>query len=1641
MNNLKSSNIKFKKLIRRNFSLLIAGVFLINTLFSGLVFAQTIVSQGLTFTLAPLAASQSSKVKQSLMASMLRASREIIIADTDPRYLAILNRYRAPAVLLDPGVYIMTQETADNDLALVGACAHEDVKILMQDEEKRHPMRYDRVMQQVLGNEAIIDLYYRISNYEDVRKHIKKKHERQRRIIFNDIIAKAFEYLFLIDEGLAYPGELDSNKRAFLDLMRPILEAKDSLGRYKNFSKIFFEVDRRTKVIQRLQEDKDEKFYRGASIEAGAVLTPKVFGEAVGIFRLIPDIVTNYHALWELKDNEIVGVGFYPTADSTSSRPMAIVTSEEMAGLSHAEVRARYWRIPHVQIQDLNALKEFDGKWIYIKAAEAGVELRLATKEEIANYELYKPRTPTPKLEEVSLTAKANILDWTQATDPKEVSHKFSSLHTVFDVFWKRRGHPSFCIHFGSVIPYATYKRVLDANPGVEENIRSLVASINNDDIDDIKRRLFQIRKVIISLNIPDDIWGDAKKVDWREGAQSIDYTVRNETYDGNGVFVRTGTNAEDLPDYPGFGAGQYGTFPNVLRKDVRTAVKMAWASIWSEGAYIDRMKVGVDHFAVYPAVQITKAIDAKYAFVVHTADPNGQDKDKVYIEIVQGLGEGLVGDKYPGEAHRYVYSKSQDKIIRFDVATKQEKAVLNPEGGLSRAQTDYSNDIFARDGIKSPIALAIARQSVAIEKAAGRPQDIEGANDSKQEHVWMLTQSRSEVGYDRALMSWEEYFNANRERALAFMEKHKAVLFGRVPSYSFVSDVQKMLRHEISTSPNEGLICDEAANILRLFYSFGDEGREFAGRIFMCGAGVHKEFQGALEKLPFQIRAGIIAHAAIDYEMLDKEALGDFESMSNYNLAKVIMVHDSAAWRDIFKQVPPRDLAFLIAEVVAFYHKPKVGWEQAAIRDFSLAEFYKVVGELYGQYDSNQQREFSGYLSRKAAMNIEGLSKEEPQYELSSEDRKNLLRFRYYKKPHGIVLSASSIDGCLGLSSFFFSLRSSLKRDKEGQDPFHFFILMDIPNERPEDFLRRNSLVGRHFTAVLMPSKIKAEHILRDINDLINRNPSYSVLVKGDSIVFIGPGEFINQYATEENEVLVLPVSPQGGRIPLVIADAIRLLTKIDQDKEEALSAWLTSRGLDGAKRYREWVYDAERYLEAYEKAEAAKVNHEVQNRDIYAPFADRLLKYIAARDPSSDDLNKLIDYMLNKNAAVTSDIIFNAFAVLWPKHKDKVKDAQRALGFKAMRQIGTNLPTDRETETQHMKAAREFLEKNLLFPRSAEELENLLAGMEAAEAISLLVDLHKHFVVDDVQDTEFPRGVAEPAVAAGFCRNYCMTSIKNRLPTMFTEHPGLLQWLSSLIAAHGPGYEIVTENEVKHHGSKTLYIMREKLSGRSLKSAARRERMARGEAINPAALLDEDFEEWAVEMAIKINYEFYCHDITIEPDNRQARNLESFLFFVCNVGDEYAELHLVQDLIEYMYRDDNGYAIKTKIIDRGGQPLASVVLCLCAVLELGVERALLIFEAAPPKLVADMVHYALQSRTNEGLRAYYMFNNHPEMSTILRGLINGQIDVRKAAIEHELSPQAKEFLTPAPTTATPSDRLDAGAVKQAFDALSSEA
>ena len=199
------------------------------------------------------------------------------------------------------------------------------------------------------------------------------------------------------------------------------------------------------------------------------------------------------------------------------------------------------------------------------------------------------------------------------------------------------------------------------------------------------------------------------------------------------------------------------------------SAIKSVWASKFNQRAFIATSKVGISLNNIKMAVLCQKIIPSEYAFVIHTKNPLNNDKNELFAEIVNGMGESLVG-AYEGTSFSFVYNKLNGN---YEIKSYQNKSIcLKNEGFIFRSDSNtedlegfsgaglfdsvpmvednkieinYSNDkLFNDKNFNSFMIKKISELGINVEKLfEGVPQDIEGVyyNDN-----FYIVQTRPQV-------------------------------------------------------------------------------------------------------------------------------------------------------------------------------------------------------------------------------------------------------------------------------------------------------------------------------------------------------------------------------------------------------------------------------------------------------------------------------------------------------------------------------------------------------------------------------------------------------------------------------------------------------------------------------------------------------------------------------------------------------------------------------------------------------------------------------------------------------------------------------------------------------------------------------
>ncbi|HBR58440.1 MAG TPA: pyruvate, phosphate dikinase, partial [Blastocatellia bacterium] len=127
-------------------------------------------------------------------------------------------------------------------------------------------------------------------------------------------------------------------------------------------------------------------------------------------------------------------------------------------------------------------------------------------------------------------------------------------------------------------------------------------------------------------------------------------------------VFVRSSSNAEDLPNFSG--AGLYSSVANVrTNAGLIEAVKKVWASLWKFEAYEARVRNYVSQTDVYMSALIQIGVDMQKGGVMITRDPYDSGRtDAVFISAVCGHNSRVVDNS--GIPEQILFDFAKDSIL-----------------------------------------------------------------------------------------------------------------------------------------------------------------------------------------------------------------------------------------------------------------------------------------------------------------------------------------------------------------------------------------------------------------------------------------------------------------------------------------------------------------------------------------------------------------------------------------------------------------------------------------------------------------------------------------------------------------------------------------------------------------------------------------------------------------------------------------------------------------------------------------------------------------------------------------------------------------------------------------------------------------
>ncbi|MDH3529411.1 MAG: PEP/pyruvate-binding domain-containing protein [Acidobacteriota bacterium] len=383
-----------------------------------------------------------------------------------------------------------------------------------------------------------------------------------------------------------------------------------------------------------------------------------------------------------------------------------IIVSKPSTPLSHINLLAKGWGIPNAYIKDADKLfKEYDTWFVEFETTLTDYKVKLSNTEITNRWTGYYEakgqvfRTPPSALDVKELA----LLRKTRKSDSKIYGAKAANLGEIAGARIRGISVPN-----GFSIPFYYYDQFMKKN-GFYKELESL-----NDDLDFVHNPKYRRDKLA-------DLRSRMQAAPFDTGLRQLILEMwKNET-SGLGVFVRSSSNAEDLPDFSG--AGLYDTVPNVKDPDkIIEAVKTVWASLWNFEAYEARERNFINHEGTFMGVLLQIGVQTESSGVMITRDPfDAENVGAIYISAKRGLGIKVVdGNKI---AEQILYSKKSNAVQVLTRSAEETLLTFDENGGVKEVPIDGTRNVLTDE-----VARNLVKAANKIKRLFGnrKDQDIE---------------------------------------------------------------------------------------------------------------------------------------------------------------------------------------------------------------------------------------------------------------------------------------------------------------------------------------------------------------------------------------------------------------------------------------------------------------------------------------------------------------------------------------------------------------------------------------------------------------------------------------------------------------------------------------------------------------------------------------------------------------------------------------------------------------------------------------------------------------------------------------------------------------------------------------------------
>jgi Pyruvate phosphate dikinase, AMP/ATP-binding domain len=457
----------------------------------------------------------------------------------------------------------------------------------------------------------------------------------------------------------------------------------------------------------------NDEIYKSAQFQAFTK------GRAVGKLHVVP-VGGAYETMIFDRHDIVLLQESYPDITPVAG----IIATTFSTPLSHVNLRAGAWHIPNAG--DKKARDKYaalDGKIVYYEVTDTGATLREATPAEVTELANKIASTKHIELPKADITSrKLAMLTRMRAKDVVMYGTKAANLGEIVTA-----NLPGVAVPPGFGVPFFYYVQHMTRNK-LDQRLEAVLTDPRfKPDPTWRKQALEELRQAIIAAPIdPESLDLIYKRVRLKLG--------------GKGVFVRSSTNAEDLPGFNG--AGLYDTMPNVVGKQaLGEALKTVWASLWNFRAVDERDAFGIDHRQVYFGVLIQVGVNATAAGVLVTKNLWDTGDDHGFtINAKWGLGMRVVeGQKVP---EQIIFDPTNDGTKIISRADDPVMLKFDEHGGIVELPVPAGAGVILTEERAKRLCGQV--QTFLPVFTQGEPLDIEWVLEGEQ--FWIV-QARPYVG------------------------------------------------------------------------------------------------------------------------------------------------------------------------------------------------------------------------------------------------------------------------------------------------------------------------------------------------------------------------------------------------------------------------------------------------------------------------------------------------------------------------------------------------------------------------------------------------------------------------------------------------------------------------------------------------------------------------------------------------------------------------------------------------------------------------------------------------------------------------------------------------------------------------------